>query len=459
MKITNLRLKNFRCFEDVAISFEENLTVIVAENGQGKSTLLDAIRIGVWPFIKSFDLAKSSTFNDPSNSIAVDDVRIIKLRENGMARQFPAEVELSAQWDGDIKTWLRYREKEDRKSKTLDNKETKKLSALSKAIQNKIRSLSGGPEDLPIFGYYGTGRLWAQKKLRDENELSENEEKDLSIRTFAYRNCMDPASSYKHFRAWFINAWESRTNMLTRAHVTESEKRLAEDRIKVVQGVIDIFLKPTTGWHTLEYSVEDQKTLILTHDQNGRMNVDYLSDGIRSMLAMVGDIAWRCVKLNQHFGAQAAIQTDGIVLIDEVDMHLHPRWQQIVLAQLREAFPNIQFIVTTHSPQVLSTVSREHIRVIEQDDTGFHVSTPEFSPLAHESGDALAKIMGTHKEPPLLIQETIRQYEQYIRNGQEMSDVAKVLRREMDEAGYQIHESDLITWRFLAARKGHGEQE
>ncbi|WP_343722263.1 AAA family ATPase, partial [Herbaspirillum seropedicae] len=70
MRLDKLRLKNFRCFGDFELLFNTSsrLTVLVAENGQGKSTVLDAIRIGVWPFIKSFDLAKSSTFNDPSNS-------------------------------------------------------------------------------------------------------------------------------------------------------------------------------------------------------------------------------------------------------------------------------------------------------------------------------------------------------------------------------------------------------
>ena len=77
---------------------------------------------------------------------------------------------------------------------------------------------------------------------------------------------------------------------------------------------------------------------------------------------------------------------------------------------------------------------------------------PDFSPLAHESGDALAKIMGTHREPPLPLQERIRQFEQLVRAGMENSSDARQLRAELDEAGYQIHESDLTTWRFLAAR-------
>lgn len=133
------------------------------------------------------------------------------------------------------------------------------------------------------------------------------------------------------------------------------------------------------------------------HQDAGTMPVAQLSDGVRNMMGLVADIAFRATKLNPHLGLEAARQTAGIVLIDEVDMHLHPSWQQTVLASLQEAFPNIQFIVTTHSPQVLSTVSREHIRVLEQRAGVYTASSPAFSPLAHESGDALAHIMLVHK--------------------------------------------------------------
>ena len=75
---------------------------------------------------------------------------------------------------------------------------------------------------------------------------------------------------------------------------------------------------------------------------------------------------------------------------------------------------------------------------------------PDFSPLAHESGDALSRIMGTHRQPPLALLETVRAYEQLVRAGQESSDEACQLKADLDEAGYQIHGSELETWRFLA---------
>ena len=140
-------------------------------------------------------------------------------------------------------------------------------------------------------------------------------------------------------------------------------------------------------------------------------------------------------------------------MIDEVDMFLHPSWQQRIIAALSEAFESLQFIVTTHSPQVLTTVSSENIRVLSVDDDGAKATTPEFSPLAHESGDALAQVMGTQREPELPLQEDIRSYEQLVRAGQEGSPEAQEMRAKLEQAGYQFHESDLTTWRFLAERK------
>ena len=83
------------------------------------------------------------------------------------------------------------------------------------------------------------------------------------------------------------------------------------------------------------------------------------------MVAMVADIAWRTAVLNPQHGAEANLLTEGIVLIDELDLHLHPSWQRRVVRDLRRTFPRIQFIVTTHSPQIVASVSRAQIRLLD----------------------------------------------------------------------------------------------
>lgn len=138
-------------------------------------------------------------------------------------------------------------------------------------------------------------------------------------------------------------------------------------------------------------------------------------------------------------------------------MHLHPGWQQTVVASLREAFPAMQIIVTTHSPQVLTTVSAEHIRMISNDGPHGQVDQPAVSPLARPSNDALAFVLHTDPRPPLALKDDLHRFEQLVRKGQEESEEAQEVRGTIEKAGVQIPESDLALWRFFAKRRASGK--
>lgn len=107
-----------------------------------------------------------------------------------------------------------------------------------------------------------------------------------------------------------------------------------------------------------------EQDLVFEREGSGALPFATLSDGYRNMVALVADVAWRASVLNPHYGANAAAQSEGVVLIDEVDLHLHPRWQRKVLGDLRRTFPRLQFIVTTHSPQVIASARRDELRVL-----------------------------------------------------------------------------------------------
>ena len=120
------------------------------------------------------------------------------------------------------------------------------------------------------------------------------------------------------------------------------------------------------------------------------------------VIGLVGDIAHRCVRLNPHFGADAAKLTPGVIMIDEIDLHLHPAWQQIIVTALTEAFPQIQLILTTHSPQVLSTVKRESIRMLAEDAEGqWSANEPDEETQGVESSTAMNDVMGVQQIPPI----------------------------------------------------------
>lgn len=176
---------------------------------------------------------------------------------------------------------------------------------------------------------------------------------------------------------------------------------------------------------------------------------------------MVGDIAHRCIKLNPHLGQEAAQKTPGIVLIDEVDMHLHPRWQQLVLTQLQNAFENIQFIVTTHSPQVLTTVKPECIRALRwmtlpSEQAQRNMIQPQtaharvevldgfaFSEGA-ESQQLLKDILGVDPRPEnLTIVQDLHKYLTLIQNDHWDSPEAEALKTKLSAWGHE-HEPALI---------------
>lgn len=432
MKLEKIELSNYRCFDSLTVDIDPKLTVLIAANGVGKSTILDAIRVSLWTFVSGFDLAKTP-FTDPGNSIPIDDVRVIKMLDGKMIRQLPASVKaIGDPGTGDTREWTRIREKETPRSKTIDADKASFVRQFASAIQEQIRDPEKPYLYLPVFGYYGTGRLWAQKKLTEANRgVDDTTKNDFFMRAFAYRNCLDPASSYKHFKEWFTwvheSYFESQIKHLhNKANIAKVEEM--HQPLLVVQQAIDTILQPITGWHTLEFSYEHEKSLIMTHPEHGVLKVDQLSDGIRSVLAMVGDIAYRCVKLNPLMGIEAAKKTNGIVLIDEVDMHLHPEWQQVILQQLQQAFPNIQFIVTTHSPQVLSTVKRENIRVLAPNAEGKIVaSMPLAKTYGEPSNDVLQSVMHVDPQPPIPEKADLHRLTELVDQGQYQSSEAIAL--------------------------------
>ena len=455
MKLEQLTLQNYRCFESLTIQLHPELTVLIAPNGAGKTTVLDAARVAVWPFVKGFDLGSQT---GKAATIQPSDVRLCQQSDGNMEPQLPSSITATGRYlpQMEAQTWTQTRERIKAGTNTLTDKTTKQITAAATDLEQQARQ-GQGDITLPLVSYLGTSRLWFEGRFTSEAKDTVLDSAQYS-RTSGYLNCLSYASSFKAFTAWY--GWvyrsylESQIHALQRKEALDATGQRFEHMVQVVQQAVDALVKNATGWHRLEYSQRHHQQLVMDHPQHGVMPVDMLSDGLRNAIAMVADLAFRAYKLNPQLGKEAALQTPGIALIDEVDMFLHPSWQQTILGSLRAAFPKLQFIVTTHSPQVLTTVPRDNIRILDQDENGrIGVRTPDFSPLAHESGDALAKIMGTHREPPLALQDDIRRYEQLVRAGQEQTEAAQTLRATLDKAGYQFHESDLTTWRFLAARK------
>lgn len=448
MRIDRIEIKNFRCFAETQIAFDPKLTVFVAHNGQGKSALLDAIKVVLWPYVAGFDLG--STTND-ATGIQIDDVRRVRIRAHHMEWQGPSIIEAkghiavpSAMRQLKLTTethlpWIESRIRtsvhKNAKTKTIRLSTQQTLEQCAKALQAQVFANSGLQDDLPILAYYGAER---GKLPAATNGISG----ESYSRTFAYRNCLDPSVSYSHFANWFTLAFVAMRNAQLRnlERQVSPDTKLPEDLtapINVVRQAVNQILEKRTGWKQLSYSAEHQQ-LVLEHDDHGELKVSQLSDGIRNMLAMVGDIAYRCYKLNAHYGDEAARKTAGIVMIDEVDLHLHPEWQQTVLADLQAAFPQIQFITTTHSPQVLSTVEARCIRQLESelDDVSGQAQTVVRNVNVQTQGipssAVLAEVMGVNPVPDVAAARQLERYHAMISQGRHESLEGQELRNQLD---------------------------
>lgn len=401
MRLEQITLKNYRCFSDLTVEFHPELTVLIAPNGAGKTSILDAARVALWPFVKGFDLGSQT---GKGASVQLADVRLTQMIDGNMEPQIPSAIEATGRVlrdDEESVTWVQTRERMKPGTSTLGDGWTKAITDLGKKMERQVRApLDTAPINLPLITYMGTSRLWFEGRFTSEAKETTLDKSDYS-RTSGYLNCLAYASSFKAFTSWY--GWiyrsyrEKQIDALERKiELSEAGQRFA-NTIEVVKTAVDALVKAATGWHSLEYSASHNQQLVMRHDKLGVMPVDMLSDGLRNTIAMVADLAFRASKLNPHLGTQAALLTPGVALIDEVDMFLHPSWQQTILGSLRTAFPKVQFIVTTHSPQVLSTIHRDNIRVLGVDSA----LPPLAMTYGEPSGDVMHSVMAVDPQPPV----------------------------------------------------------
>lgn len=340
MKLKKLALKNFRCYDDIEIEFEDKLTVFVGENGKGKSAIFDGIAISLAPYMDAF--------NQVSRTVKKTDIRRVPIYDESgkeiikMEKKLPVVFALDAVCgEEEVHGQIEF----DGQETTYPTNDFKKYG---QAMQNFLAENT--TTILPLFAYYGTSRIWVDSNLLKEKEI------DLANRSYGYDECLEPSSSYTTFGSWY-------RHLMKLIAESEGEEKAKYQMIQqAVCNAIDSSLK-SISLSKLDYS-KKLDSFVVTHPDMGQLLVDNLSDGFRAIISMAADIAYRMVRLNPQLGLKAAQETPGVVLIDEIDMHLHPLWQQTVLQDLMEAFPGLQFIVTTHSPQVLSTVPAESIRVL-----------------------------------------------------------------------------------------------
>jgi predicted ATP-binding protein involved in virulence len=422
--LRRVELRNYRCFADLSIDLDERLTVLIARNGAGKTTVLDAIAAAFGTFVGSFHTGKGG-------GIDIEDVRLVETNPqlHAMEPKYPAAIEAEGEMDGQAIRWAR-RLNTPKSGTTI--KEAHPLTQIGKRMQQAVTDQH--PVLLPLIAYYGTGRLWNQKK-KTEKKVFESE---FYSRTAGYQDCLDPASSYKFFEDWFRYAARADSDLRNQQRERMGGRYVEMDTpysplMDAIRQAVDECLS-ISGWHNLRWSFTHQ-AVVMEHVDFGVLQVNQLSDGVRNMIAMVADIAYRMTRLNNDLGREAARETPGLVLIDEVDMHLHPEWQQVVLRNLTQAFPSVQFVATTHSPQVISTIHKSQVRVLAENVDGEDVAAmPTAQTYGRSNADVLEAVMGVPPEPRLPESEDLRRYMALVEQGDWRGAEAIRLRKALEQA-------------------------
>ena len=208
---------------------------------------------------------------------------------------------------------------------------------------------------LPVIAYYGTGRLWMQKKDRNLKKIQES-----FSRLKGYVDCIESASNEKMMLKWF--------EKMTYLELQEG-KRIPE--LSVVKNALSqsyMAIDETIKTAEFNFKVRSGELEVAIRRENGiveNLPLRILSDGIKSTLSMIADIAYRMAILNPQLLDDILEETSGVVLIDEIDMHLHPSWQKKIISVLKKIFPKVQFVFTTHSPSVLSNVSNKNVLILD----------------------------------------------------------------------------------------------
>lgn len=384
MKIKKIKFENFRLFENLEVNFpDSNFIVLIGNNGAGKTSILDGIALSFLHFTQEV-ISVSEKYNLPRDSwFEKDYIRIGK-----------DESQVEINFDFNIPSQLDRFSPNDasKKISILKNRHENgfKFEKHPSGFVNELKNLvkSKKLQNLPVIAYYNVNRTVTTESDKKENQQESiyDEKLQAFIKTL---NLSSPI--FKDFEQWFI------------------KQEVKENALKVNKGNLDLFLPALknirTALETYLSVIESNKYGKINILRESEMNANFtentyeylslekegsilkytqLSSGEKMVILLVVDIARRLTIANEN--SEIALDGEGIVLIDELELHLHPNWQLKIVKALKATFPNVQFIATTHSPLVLSGMRREDILVLDQ---GEIIPSGELADIYSSSSDQI----------------------------------------------------------------------
>ena len=379
MRLETLYLENFRGYVNREFTFHPQFNLIVGENGDGKTSLLEAAAVAVGSWLLGFpgqdsrnilprdvrqvtELVEKRYRELPQYPVRVSATGYVHLAKtarlgaaasidyipsDNLAKEYPRDV--SVEWERSI---------ESAGGKTTRSG-VKKLKKCSDVMCRSIYEQD--PLILPLLRYFGAGRLWESVRDTSGNALSKHRGKQpaelaedaddllmaldnharLSEPFYGYRMSVDKRCNPDDLIRWM--------GVERRNEIDEEE---TSPSLRLVYSAIEMMLPEI---QSASYSTK-LRTLVLRYASGERHTFSELSDGYRNVVAIAADLAIKAAMLNPQLAERALEMTPGVVLIDELDLHLHPKWQRRIVADLRRTFPMLQFICTSHSPFLIQSL-------------------------------------------------------------------------------------------------------
>lgn len=387
MRIDRLELRNFKKFAAFDLNLHPQFTLLIGENGSGKTTVLDALAVtlGVW-LVDPPD----STLLNSRRGISPSEIRLESTRQGDreLFREAPNGVSIQARGQIDDREHVVWEHQIKPGKRKASNAGAKDALAVIKAIYERART--DAKVLLPAIAYYGAGRAWLSHRERPKSRSAAN---GRARRWAAFYDCLNERIRLADLGDWFHREAIAAVNRGGRFR----------PGFEVVRRAI---LRCIPGADRMWFD-GDRSEIVLSLEGQAQP-FSNLSAGQRMMLALVADIAIKAVTQNNHLLPPDALpstdgvlpevlaQTPGVVLIDELDVHLHPRWQRRVATDLKSTFPKIQFVCTSHSPQVIGEVAPEEIRMLDEAARG---RAPDRA-YGLDSNAVLEEVMGAESRTP-----------------------------------------------------------
>ena len=358
MIIDGLQLRNFRRYEQGEWTFAPQVNVLIGDNGAGKTAILDAIAFGLGavtqPFGETYPrptLGSSRSKINQSNSYQRGGyVRLVTSLEGSIPipkPQYPLEVRLSAQFEGQKLKWARIYD--ETKSRRIMEDAPSSFRGAFDMLDREV--YDGSEAQLPLIAYYGCRRLC----FPDQRIASNLNYGGPTTRQSGYKDCLNAVIDQPALLEWF--------KRLEFASIQRKEE------YGTLEGVRQAILSCVEDADNVTFDSLDNGLIIKFRDGR-QLPFRMLSDGYRNIISLSADIAYRAAVLNPQFDRDAPQRTTGVVLIDEIDLHLHPTWQRLVIGNLIRTFPQMQFIVTTHSPFIIQSMEVSHQAALINLDPG-----------------------------------------------------------------------------------------